>query len=129
MAKIKRFVKYIGPFANDADYVYFNSKRFYTVLKDGTKRPCNYTKEQCLSAINTGFWKESGPVVRHKYKYYKGPINPNKIYLFVEPGYIWFADGKTIIKHRWYKGYTLKTKAELDEECYVGPGKFIVELP
>jgi hypothetical protein len=130
---IKRFVKYrmggLISFDNGADYVYFNSKHFYTAMKDGTRRRCNYTNKQCIQAINNGWWKEDGPATRNTSRYYKGPINPEKQYLFIEPSYIWFAKGEMVIKHKWYKGYTLKTKEELDNECYVGSGKFLVELP
>lgn len=64
---MKRFVKYVGYFIDkNVNYVYFNSKHFYTVMKDGTKRRCNYTNEQCVEAINSGWWKEAGPVERSK---------------------------------------------------------------
>lgn len=127
---IKRFVKYIPSnnwgFYGNVDYVYFNSKKWYAVKRDGKKEDVDAAHAKaCVSA---GLWVEAGPVVRKGWKYYKGQINPRKNYLFVEPDYIWFADGARVIKDKLYKGYTIKTKNELDNECYVGKGKFLVEI-
>lgn len=128
---VKRFVKYvstIGPFDNEC-YVYFNSKNFIKVYKNGEtyKFPVSdnrFFREQ----VKIGFYKETGTVNRKKATKSQ-KFDKNKMYLFVEPDYIWFCKGEYVIKHKWYKGYELKTKSQLDDECFVGAGKFIIELP
>lgn len=133
MAKVKRFVKYISKnkidgragFIGGVDYTYFNGKTWYAVYHSGNIESLDAAHPKACVAQD--LWIENGPAPRQTKRSHG--IKPEKTYLFVEPSYIWFAEGKNVIKYQWHKGHTLKTKTELDNDCYVGTGKFIVELP
>lgn len=135
MTKVKSMTKYISCHFlgiekgfDDAKYIYFDGQKWIVILLDGEKKELPKSAYHIEECIKNSYYVEAGPVDHDAYQT-DSRIKPNKTYLMIEPNYIWFAKGDKIINFQWYIGYILKTKEELDNECFVGQGKFIVELP